>query len=153
MLRLALVVFGAGMMLAGCQAQADVQSTSASTGIPEIVSRCIDGREVTGQAENCAMAVNAKVGSSNLQALTRYSLARTGPGSSPPRGIPGPILGCLYTFDVYGRIELCTRAIDSGAGSAEMQALAHHARAIAHCRDHHPERSVVDETQAVAHRR
>jgi tetratricopeptide (TPR) repeat protein len=150
MLRLALAMCGAGLVLAGCRAQADVHSSSTSAGIPEIVSRCIDGREVTRQAENCTMAVEAKVGSQDLQALARYSLAMSGTGSPPPRGIPGPILQCLYTFDLNGRIERCTQAIESGAGSAEMQALAHHARAIAHCWDRHPERSVVDETQAVA---
>jgi tetratricopeptide (TPR) repeat protein len=150
MVRSALALCGAGLLLLGCQAQAKVQSPSPSAGIPELISRCVDGREIAGQAATCTMAVQAKVGSDDLQDLARYSLALAERPSPAPRAIPEPIIRCLYTFDVERRLVTCTRAIDSKAGSTEMQALAHHARAIAHCRDGHPERSVVDESEAIA---
>jgi tetratricopeptide (TPR) repeat protein len=150
MLRLALALCGAGLLLAGCQAQAEVQSPEPSAGIPELISRCLDGRDIAGPVATCTLAVDARVGSNDLLALAHYSLDMAGRGSIAPRGIPGPILPCLYTFDVEGRLASCTRAIESDAGSAEMQALAYHARAIAHCRDGHPERSVIDESKAIA---
>ena len=150
MLRSVLALCGAGLLLAGRQAQAEVKSPPLSAGIPEIISRCVDGRDIAGQVATCTLAVEAKVGSGNLQDLARYSLALARGGSPPPRGIPDPILRCLYTFDVEGRLASCTRAIDSQAGSAELRALAHHARALAHCLDRHPERSVVDESKAIA---
>jgi tetratricopeptide (TPR) repeat protein len=150
MVRSTLALCGAGLLLVGCPAQAKVQSPSPSAGIPELISRCVDGREIAGQAATCTLAVKAKVGSDDLQDLARYSLALAERPSLAPRGIPGPILRCLYTFDVEDRLASCTRAIESNAGSTEMQALAHHARAIAHCGDGHPERSVVDESKAIA---
>src|SRR4051812_27685215 len=134
MLRLALALCGASLLLVGCKAQAEVQSPSPSAGIPELINRCVDGREISGQVPTCTEAVEARVGSDDLQALARYSLAMAEGESPAPRGIPGPILQCLYTFDVEGRLARCTRAIESKVGSAEMRAMAHHARAIAFCR-------------------
>lgn len=150
MLRSALALCAAGVLLAGCQAQAEVHSPSPSAGIPELISRCVDGREIAGQLATCTLAVEAKIGSEQLQDLARYSLALARDRSVAPDSIPEPILRCLYTFDVEARLANCTQAIESKAGSTEMLAMAHHARAFAHCMDRHPERSVADETKAVA---
>ncbi len=150
MLRSVLALCGASLLLAGCHAQSEVKTTTASAGIPELISRCVDGRDIAGELANCTRAVEAKVGSDDLQDLARYSLALAQGGPPASTGIPRPILRCLYTFDIEGRLESCTQAINSNVGSGEMQALAHHARAIAHCLDRHPERSVADESKAVA---
>lgn len=150
MLRLVSALCGAGLLLAGCQAQAEVEPPPPSAGIPELISRCLDGRDIAGQMATCTLAVEAKVGSDDLQDLARHSLALAQGRSPAPSRVPGPILRCLYTFDVEGRLASCTQAIESEAGSAEMRALTHHARAIAHCFDGHPERSVVDESKAIA---
>ena len=119
MLRSALALCGAGLLLAGCQAQAGAQPPPPSAGIPELINRCVDGRDIGGQVANCTEAVEARVGSDDLQDLARYSLALAGHGSFAPRGIPAPILQCLYAFDVEGRLASCTRAIDAEAGSTE----------------------------------
>lgn len=148
MLRSVLALCGAGLLLAGCQAEAKPPPPSA--GVPELISRCVDGREIAGQVATCTLAVEARVGSDDLRALARHSLALARGGSATPTGVPRPILRCLYTYDVEGRLASCTQAIDSGVGSAEMRALAHHARAIAHCVDGYPDRSVVDESEAIA---
>lgn len=152
MLRSVVALFGASVLLIGCQAQAEVNTTtlSSSTGIPELISRCVDGRDIAGQVETCTLAVQAKVGSDDLQNLARYSLALAQGGSQEPSGIPRPILRCLYAADVDGRLEACTQAIATKVGSSEMQAMALHARAFAHCLDRHPERSVADESKAIA---
>lgn len=150
MLRWALALCGAGLLLSGRQAQAQVQTPLRSAGIPELVTRCVDGRDISGQLASCTLAVEAKVGSDDLLDLARYSLALARGGSQEPGRIPQAILRCLYTFDVEGRLASCTRAIDAKAGSAEMQAMAHHARAFAHCLDRHPERAVADENKAIA---
>ncbi|MBJ7412884.1 MAG: hypothetical protein JHD15_21365 [Phenylobacterium sp.] len=147
MLRWALAL---GLLLAGCQAQAEIHSPSPSAGIPELISRCVDGREIAGQLATCGLAVEAGVGSEQLQDLARYSLALARGRSIAPDSTPEPILRCLYAFDLEGRIANCTEAIRSKAGSTEMQAMAYHARAFAHCMDGHPERSVADESKAVA---
>lgn len=149
-MRLVSALCGAGLLLAGCQAQAEATPSPPSAGIPERISRCLDGRDVAGQVATCTLAVEAKVGSHALQNLARYSLALAGRGPVEPRGIPAPTLRCLYAPDIEGRLSNCTRAIESRAGAIEMLALAHHARAIAHCMDGRPERSVVDEDKAIA---
>jgi len=150
MLRWALALWAACTWLAGCQAQAEVHSSSPSAGIPEIVSRCIDGRDIAGELSTCTSAVDAKVDSEQLRDLARYSLALAQGRVVTPDGIPEPILRCLYSFNIADRIAYCTYAIEAKTGSTEMQAMAHHARAIAHCWDRHPERSVADETKAVS---
>lgn len=74
------LAIGAALMLAACGARAADTTGAASGGvraaIPELVTRCLDGRELEGKIAACTRAVEAKAGSREMQAVVLHHRAQ-----------------------------------------------------------------------------